>query len=104
MVPAMPTYSCLSPLPVERGFFCDTFERSLGGMAGCVHSRIGIPTSKGDALRRECRPTRGGCVLKCCPRCSQYTQFTGKWWRRLNFRLRPFEFPEPMEMLPTGVR
>jgi hypothetical protein len=29
-------------------------------------------------------------------------QFTGKPWRRLNFRLPPFEFPEPLEMLPDG--
>ena len=29
-------------------------------------------------------------------------QFTGKQWRRLNFRLPPFEFPEPMQMLPDG--
>ena len=29
-------------------------------------------------------------------------QFTGKQWRRLNVRLPPFEFPEPMEMLPDG--
>jgi SAM-dependent methyltransferase len=29
-------------------------------------------------------------------------QFTGKQWRRLNFRLPPFEFPEPMEKLPDG--
>lgn len=29
-------------------------------------------------------------------------QFTGKRWRRLNLRLPPFEFPEPIEMLPDG--
>jgi hypothetical protein len=29
-------------------------------------------------------------------------QFTGKPWRRLNFRLPPFEFPEPLAMLPDG--
>ena len=29
-------------------------------------------------------------------------QFTGKCWRRLNFRLPPFEFPEPVEMFPDG--
>lgn len=29
-------------------------------------------------------------------------QFTGGRWRRLNFRLPPFEFPEPLEMLSDG--
>jgi Methyltransferase domain len=29
-------------------------------------------------------------------------QFTGRHWRRLNFRLPPFEFPEPAEMLADG--
>jgi hypothetical protein len=29
-------------------------------------------------------------------------QFTGHRWRRLNFRLAPFEFPEPVEMVPDG--
>jgi SAM-dependent methyltransferase len=29
-------------------------------------------------------------------------QFTGKQWRRLNFRLPPFGFPEPIEMIPDG--
>ncbi len=29
-------------------------------------------------------------------------QFTGKRWRRLNFRLPPFGFPEPLEVLPDG--
>ena len=30
-------------------------------------------------------------------------QFTGhRWRRRLNFRLEPFEFPEPLEMAPDG--
>ena len=28
--------------------------------------------------------------------------FTGRRWRRLNFRLAPFEFPEPVEMVPDG--
>jgi hypothetical protein len=29
-------------------------------------------------------------------------QFTGKPWRRLNFRLAPFHFPEPLERLADG--
>ncbi|TCO52070.1 hypothetical protein EV646_1011067 [Kribbella antiqua] len=29
-------------------------------------------------------------------------QFTGGHWRRLNFRLPPFNFPEPVESLPDG--
>jgi len=29
-------------------------------------------------------------------------QFTGKPWRRLNFLLPPFGFPEPLAMLPDG--
>jgi hypothetical protein len=29
-------------------------------------------------------------------------QFTGKRWRRLNLRLKPFEFPEPVETIPDG--
>lgn len=29
-------------------------------------------------------------------------QFTGQRWRQLNFRLKPFEFPEPVEMVPDG--
>jgi SAM-dependent methyltransferase len=29
-------------------------------------------------------------------------QFTGRQWRRLNFRRPPFEFPEPAEMLADG--
>lgn len=29
-------------------------------------------------------------------------QFTGHRWRRLNFRLEPFGFPEPLEMVPDG--
>ena len=29
-------------------------------------------------------------------------QFTGHRWRRLNFRLEPFGFPEPVEMIPDG--
>ena len=29
-------------------------------------------------------------------------QFTGRAWRRLNFRLPPFGFPEPQEMLSDG--
>ena len=29
-------------------------------------------------------------------------QFTGHRWRRLNFRLEPFGFPEPLEMMPDG--
>ena len=29
-------------------------------------------------------------------------QFTGKSWRRLNFRLNPFDFPEAVEMVPDG--
>jgi hypothetical protein len=33
---------------------------------------------------------------------SNRNQFTGHRWRRLNFRLKPFEFPEPIEMVPDG--
>jgi hypothetical protein len=29
-------------------------------------------------------------------------QFTGRHWRRLNFRLPPFNFPEPVESFPDG--
>jgi SAM-dependent methyltransferase len=29
-------------------------------------------------------------------------QFTGRAWRRLNFRLAPFHFPEPLERLADG--
>ena len=29
-------------------------------------------------------------------------QFTGQAWRRLNFRLPPFGFPEPIETLADG--
>ncbi|TDD24098.1 class I SAM-dependent methyltransferase [Kribbella turkmenica] len=29
-------------------------------------------------------------------------QFTGRNWRRLNLRLPPFEFPEPVESFPDG--
>jgi hypothetical protein len=29
-------------------------------------------------------------------------QFTGHRWRRLNFRLEPFGFPEPVETMPDG--
>jgi hypothetical protein len=33
---------------------------------------------------------------------SNRNQFTGKRWRRLNLRLEPFSFPEPVEMVPDG--
>jgi hypothetical protein len=29
-------------------------------------------------------------------------QFSGKRWRRLNLRLKPFQFPEPVEVIPDG--
>jgi hypothetical protein len=29
-------------------------------------------------------------------------QFNGHRWRRLNFRLEPFGFPEPVELMPDG--
>lgn len=33
---------------------------------------------------------------------SNRNHFTGKRWRRLNLRLEPFSFPEPVEMVPDG--
>jgi hypothetical protein len=42
-------------------------------------------------------------LLNTYPEVSQNrNQFTGHRWRRLNFRLEPFEFPEPLEMVPDG--
>jgi hypothetical protein len=33
---------------------------------------------------------------------SNRNQFSGQRWRRLNFRLKPFEFPAPVETVPEG--
>ena len=33
---------------------------------------------------------------------SNRNQFTGRLWRKLNLRLEPFSFPEPVEMVSDG--